>query len=152
MLDMVIQNQQKAIKLPSQQDLQKWAAAALSNDDEVQVTLRVVDADESQALNKEYRQKDKATNVLSFPMDMPEEFLQVLEMNLLGDLVVCASIVEQEAAQQNKTKDAHWAHMLVHGMLHLQGYDHIDDEEAEQMEALEIQILKQLGFENPYQQ
>lgn len=150
MLDLVIQNQQKDAELPLQENLQKWAAAALINDADVQVTLRIVDTEESQALNNEYRGKDKPTNVLSFPMDMPEEFLQVLDMNLLGDLVVCAAIVEQETAQQNKTADAHWAHMLVHGMLHLQGFDHIEDEEAELMEKQEISILKQLGFESPY--
>ncbi|MDH5424461.1 MAG: rRNA maturation RNase YbeY [Gammaproteobacteria bacterium] len=150
MLDLVIQNQQHDIELPQQENLQKWAAAALINADDVQVTLRVVDTGESRALNNEYRGKDKPTNVLSFPMDVPQEFLEVLDINLLGDLVVCAEIVEQEAAQQNKIAEAHWAHMLVHGMLHLQGFDHIDDDEAELMEKREISILKQLGFESPY--
>jgi probable rRNA maturation factor len=151
MFDLVIQNQQQNTTLPDEAKLQHWAAAAYLAEDDVQVTLRIVDEEESQALNKAYREKDKPTNVLSFPMEMPEEFLAMLEMSMLGDLVVCASVVEKEATDQHKTLDAHWAHMLVHGMLHLQGYDHIDDDEAEEMEALETQILKTLGFSDPYQ-
>ena len=151
MLELTIQNQQKEFEIPAENQLITWAEKALLQDEDSQVTLRIVDADESQALNKEFRGKDKPTNVLSFPMEMPDEFAQALELNLLGDLVVCAAIVEQESDQQKKTTDAHWAHMLTHGMLHLQGYDHINDDDAEAMETLEIKILKQSGFDNPYQ-
>jgi len=151
MLDLVIQNQQKEISLPPEDFLQKCAAAALQTESKAQVTLRVVDAEESADLNNAYRGKNKPTNVLSFPMDMPEEFFDVLDLVMLGDLVVCASVVRDEAEQQGKTEQAHWAHMLVHGMLHLQGFDHISDAEAEEMEALEIKLLTQMGFDDPYQ-
>lgn len=151
MLDLVIQNQQHNSSLPDEEKIQHWAASAYLGDDDVQVTLRIVDAEESQALNQAYREKDYPTNVLSFPMDMPDEFLELLEMKMLGDLVVCASVVEKEAAEQHKSEDSHWAHMLVHGMLHLQGYDHIEDDDAEIMETLETEILNKLGFTDPYQ-
>lgn len=151
MLELTIQNQQKEFEIPAESKLLAWAENALLNDEDSQVTLRIVDADESRALNKEFRGKDKPTNVLSFPMDVPDELVQAMALKLLGDLVVCADIVDQESAQQNKTTEAHWAHMLTHGMLHLQGYDHINDSDAEEMEALEIKILKQSGFDNPYQ-
>ena len=151
MLELTIQNQQKEFEIPAENKLMAWAEKALLQDEDSQVTLRIVDTDESQALNKEFRGKDKPTNVLSFPMEMPDEFAQALDFKLLGDLVVCADIVVQESEQQNKTTEAHWAHMLTHGMLHLQGYDHINDNDDEEMEALEIKILKQSGFENPYQ-
>ncbi len=109
--------------------------------------MRIVDEDESQQLNGQYRQKDKPTNVLSFPADLPEE----LQLPLLGDLVICAPVVAREAEDQNKALDAHWAHMLVHGTLHLLGYDHIDETDATEMEALETQIITELGFAPPYE-
>jgi len=151
MLELTIQNQQKEFEIPVENKLIAWAEKALLQDEDSQVTLRIVDTDESQALNKEFRGKDKPTNVLSFPMEMPDEFALALESKLLGDIVICADIVVRESEQQNKTTEAHWAHMLTHGMLHLQGYDHINDNDAEEMEALEIKILKQSGFEDPYQ-
>ncbi|MDH5518327.1 MAG: rRNA maturation RNase YbeY [Gammaproteobacteria bacterium] len=150
MLDLVIQNQQKDTELPAEDFLVSCAAAAFLGDNAAQVTLRVVDEEESADLNEAYRGKNKPTNVLSFPMDMPAEFLDVLDLVMLGDLVVCASVVSDEARQQGKTEKAHWAHMLVHGMLHLQGYDHISDADAETMEKLEIKLLSQLGFDDPY--
>jgi len=127
--------------------LQSWAAAAYLDKTPAVASLLVTTAEEIQQLNKQYRDKDKATNVLSFPMDSPEE----VDVCLLGDIVLCAEVIRQEAAQQSKTSNAHWAHMVVHGMLHLQGYDHIDDPDAEEMEQLELNILKQLGFPNPYE-
>ena len=151
MLELIVQNQQQDYKLPSTALMQKWAEQALMSDVDAQVSLQVVDVDESQQLNNEYRGKDKPTNVLSFPMDLPAELIAEMEQLMLGDLVVCAQVVAEESQQQNKTTEAHWAHMLVHGMLHLQGYDHIEDDEAEKMEQQEIEILHQLGFENPYQ-
>ena len=151
MLELDIQNQQQAVDIPAEKDLQQWATAAFLGDGNAQVSLTVVDAEESRQLNKNYRHKDKPTNVLSFPMDMPDQLAQTLDQCLLGDLVVCAAVVDEESRQQHKKTEAHWAHMLVHGMLHLQGYDHIEDDEAEKMEQLEIKILNQLGFENPYE-
>jgi len=127
--------------------LQSWAAAAYLDKTPAVASLLVTSSDEIQQLNKQYRGKDRATNVLSFPMESPEE----VDVCLLGDIVLCAAVIEHEAAQQSKTSTAHWAHMVVHGMLHLQGYDHIDDPEAEKMEQLEINILKQLGFDSPYE-
>lgn len=150
MLELLIDNQQHDYLIPSDAVLKMWANEALENSGDVQVSLIVVDEAESQRLNNEFRGKDKPTNVLSFPMEMPAELLESVDQLMLGDLVICAAVVEAEAQQQNKLTDAHWAHMIVHGMLHLQGFDHIDDNDADVMEAKEIQLLKQLGFENPY--
>ena len=131
---------------PSTSEFQQWVDLAMQDDKPAQVSIRIVDEAESQQLNKAYRGKDKPTNVLSFPMDVPEEF----NMPMLGDLVICAPVVAREAQEQNKSLKAHWAHMVIHGMLHLQGYDHISDDEAEEMESLEIELMQQLGYTNPY--
>ena len=112
------------------------------------ISLRIVDEDEITELNKNYRQIDKPTNVLSFPYDA----LPGVDINLLGDVAVCASVVKSEATQQSKTLEQHWAHIIIHGVLHLLGYDHIEDKQAEEMEALEISILKGMGFANPYEE
>ena len=113
--------------------------------------IACVDNAESHKLNLEYRQKDKPTNVLSFPSDLPDEMAQILDTFPIGDLVICIPVVLQEAIEQQKTPIEHFTHMLVHGTLHLMGYDHeTSDEDAEEMEALEIEILKKLGFDNPY--
>lgn len=136
-------------RCPSPSQLKSWVEAALQSkqpDDEQELTIRIVDEKESHSLNKQYRDKDKATNVLSFPFEAPAQ----IDLNLLGDLVICAPIVSNEATEQTKPEISHWAHMIVHGTLHLQGYDHIEDDEAEAMEALEIKILSTLGFPNPY--
>ena len=135
--------------LPSDDDLQRWATAALQGRTafaEPELTIRLVHNDESQELNSEYRGKDKPTNVLSFPFEAPPE----VPIELLGDLIICAPVVQTEALEQNKTAPAHWAHMVVHGCLHLLGYDHIKDDEAEIMEDLERQIMAALGFSDPY--
>ena len=132
--------------LPTDESFQLWAQSSYLGDDEVVLSLQVVASDEMQTLNKNYRGKDKPTNVLSFPMELPD----MVGINILGDLAFCNEVIESEAKQQGKSTSAHWAHMVVHGMLHLQGYDHIEDDEAEAMEAKEIEIMKQLGFENPY--
>lgn len=136
-------------KLPPVAALERWISAALESQklEEAEVSLYIVDEAESQELNAQYRGKDKPTNVLSFPADIPEE----VGIPLLGDLVVCAPVVEREAQEQGKTLEAHWAHMLVHGSLHLLGYDHIEDDEADVMEALETEIITGLGFPAPYQ-
>ena len=113
--------------------------------------IACVDNAESHKLNLEYRQKDKPTNVLSFPSDLPDEMAQILETFPIGDLVICIPVVLQEAIEQQKPPIEHFTHMLVHGTLHLMGYDHeTSEEDAEEMEALEIEILNKLGFENPY--
>lgn len=138
-------------QIPDSTLIEQWIGAALAqvesfNRTDAEVSLYIVDEDEGQSLNQQYRAKDYPTNVLSFPADLPEE----LNLPLLGDLVVCAPVVEREALEQQKTLTAHWAHMLVHGTLHLLGFDHIDDDEAEAMEALETRILTSLGFDAPY--
>ncbi len=135
-------------EIPEQADFIKWAQGALVERGEklTEMSIRIVEKSESQQLNHEYRGKDKPTNVLSFPFENPPG----LDLPLIGDLVICADVVKQEAAEQNKTLDAHWAHMVVHGCLHLLGYDHIEDDEAEVMETMEKRILLQLGFDDPY--
>lgn len=133
--------------VPGQPDIQTWAQTAWQGEDDSEVTIRIVDEAESQALNHQYRNKDRPTNVLSFPFEAPPG----IPVALAGDLVICAPVVEREAREQNKTMEAHWAHMVIHGILHLQGFDHITDEEAGVMEELEIRLLGQLGFSNPYE-
>ncbi|WP_440863530.1 rRNA maturation RNase YbeY [Symbiopectobacterium purcellii] len=133
--------------LPSEQDFQRWLEAVLPQfQPEAEVTIRIVDEAESHELNHTYRGKDKPTNVLSFPFEAPPE----VELPLLGDLIICRQVVEQEAIEQQLTADAHWAHMVIHGCLHLLGYDHIEDDEAEEMEALETEIMQQMGYADPY--
>ena len=135
--------------LPTQDDFELWVRTALGNTmTQAELTIRIVDDVESQNLNNTYRGKDKPTNVLSFPFEAPPE----IDIPLLGDLIICASVVEREAIQQNKPSQAHWAHMVVHGCLHLLGYDHINDAEAEEMESLETQLIESLGFNNPYKE
>jgi probable rRNA maturation factor len=128
--------------------LESWARAAYLNDVPAVASILVTTAEEIQQLNKQYRGKDRPTNVLSFPMDSPEG----VDLCLLGDIALCAQVIKQEAREQSKSVMAHWAHMVVHGMLHLQGFDHIDDDEAEAMEQQEIFILNQLGFDDPYKE
>ncbi len=124
----------------------------VSFDVDCEIGIACVDLAESHELNLQYREKDKPTNVLSFPSDIPEEMLSLLDAEPLGDLVICIPVVLQEAAEQQKTPTDHFTHLLVHGVLHLLGYDHETSEaEAEEMEALEIEILKKLGIANPYQ-
>ncbi|MFD1806897.1 rRNA maturation RNase YbeY [Pasteurella oralis] len=133
--------------LPSAAQIQTWANHALQPElSDLEMTVRIVDEAESHQLNLTYRGKDKPTNVLSFPFECPDE----VELSLLGDLVICRQVVEKEAQQQGKALMAHWAHMIVHGSLHLLGYDHIDDAEAEEMESLETEIMQALGFDDPY--
>jgi probable rRNA maturation factor len=141
-----LQNDDGIPGVPDEHRFQAWVEAALQADyDRLEQTIRVVDRDEGLALNKRYRGKDAATNVLAFPYDGAE-----LGYDCLGDLVLCAPVVAAEAAQQGKTEDAHFAHLVVHGMLHLQGFDHQRDAERDLMEALEVKILDRLGYTNPY--
>ncbi|MCW8107963.1 rRNA maturation RNase YbeY [Alteromonas ponticola] len=136
--------------LPSTTEVEKWVSTVLNhlNIGPQELTVRFVENDESQSLNHTYRGKDKPTNVLSFPFEAPPG----VTLNLLGDLILCVPVIEREAHEQNKKIIHHYAHMIVHGTLHLLGYDHIDDAEAEAMEALEIHILSQLGIDDPYQE
>ena len=116
-----------------------------------EIGIACVHNDESHKLNLEYRGKDKPTNVLSFPSDIPDEMAQILDAFPIGDLVICIPVVLREAIEQHKVPLTHFTHMLVHGTLHLMGYDHeTSEEDAEEMESLEIEILKKLGLENPY--
>lgn len=135
--------------LPGVAKLRHWARSALvGRRDDAELSIRIVDAAESRALNRRYRGKNRPTNVLAFPAELPVE----LELPLLGDLVICREVVEAEAAEQAKPLDAHWAHMVIHGTLHLVGYDHETDEQAATMEALEADLLAELGWPNPYQE
>ncbi|MBD2858733.1 rRNA maturation RNase YbeY [Spongiibacter sp. KMU-158] len=146
-LELDLQVACEAGALPSEADFANWVTVALSGlREQAELTIRLVDEAESQALNHQYRGKDKPTNVLSFPADLPPE----LELPLLGDLVICKQVVEREAVEQHKPLQHHWAHMVIHGILHLLGFDHIEDDEAEFMEAREIALLAQLDIDNPY--
>jgi probable rRNA maturation factor len=145
--------------VPSQVDIQLWLDTMLSYQQlaEKEITVRIVDDAEIQQLNQQYRGKDNTTNVLSFPFEMPELVLpggahiDESMSNFLGDIVICAQVVKLESEQQNKLLGHHWAHMLIHGTLHLLGYDHIEDQEAEEMEGIEIAILQKLAIDDPYQ-
>lgn len=137
--------------LPTAEELQRYAEAAiLPRKPYAEMTVRIVEEDESYELDLEYRGKDRPTNVLSFPFEYPEELPEECCGALIGDLVICKAVVEREALEQHKPLAAHWAHMIVHGSLHLLGYDHITDEEAAIMEPLETQTMLNLGFEDPY--
>ncbi|MBT0721641.1 rRNA maturation RNase YbeY [Tatumella sp. TA1] len=134
--------------LPSEEQFHRWLTAAVSPFQAIsEVTIRLVDEAESHELNHTWRGKDKPTNVLSFPFEAPPG---IEDFPLLGDLIICRQVVEQEAVEQQKSLEAHWAHMVIHGSLHLLGYDHIDDDEAEEMEALETEIMLALGYPDPY--
>ena len=133
--------------VPTEADFRRWVSAALDGlRQRAEVSIRIVDETESAALNAQYRHKDYATNVLSFPSDLPED----CEPPILGDLAICAAVVAREAAEQHKTPEAHWAHMVIHGCLHLLGFDHIDDDDADNMEAREVAIMQALGYADPY--
>ena len=133
--------------VPEEEDIRRWISAALVNHpDDAEITLRLIDRDEMEMLNRTYRGKSGTTNVLSFPADLPPN----LGLTLLGDIVICAPVVHSEATEQNKPLAAHWAHLTVHGTLHLLGYDHIEEDEANRMESLETTILAGLNYPCPY--
>jgi probable rRNA maturation factor len=134
--------------LPGRADLRAWARAAVGTlREDAELTIRIVDEAESTRLNSRYRNKGGATNVLSFPFDAPAG----VDVPLLGDIVVCAPVVRREANDQSKSVSSHWAHMVVHGALHLLGFDHEQARDADEMEAMETRILADLGFDNPYE-
>jgi len=158
-LHLEIQNSIESNSIPKEQDIILWVEKALelSNSKIIdpELTIRIVSLDESQQLNSDYRGKNKPTNVLSFPFEIPEGLpAEVLESenmeSILGDLAICEAIVIQEAKEQNKQINHHWAHMVIHGVLHLLGFDHIDDSDAEEMELLETLILKEFLIASPY--
>ena len=134
--------------LPTINDLERWVnAAAEHQPQENEISIRLIDKEESASLNQTWRDKEGPTNVLSFPAELPEG----LPVSLLGDLAICAPVVEEEAEVQSKTLEAHWAHIVIHGTLHLLGYDHIDTKDAIEMESLETHIMNKLGYSDPYQ-
>lgn len=147
-VNIIIQNISGNSTVPTEKQLQQWAKLALGNvDKSTELTLRIVDEEEGRMLNNTWRNKDYATNVLSFPIGETLEG----DMELLGDVVICAPVVEREASEQGKRADAHWAHLVVHGVLHLRGYDHENDDEAGAMEQMEITLLDKIGYPNPYE-
>jgi probable rRNA maturation factor len=138
--------------IPGDEQFQIWATAALDGkNQESLIGIRVVDEDEAQQFNREYRNKDYATNILSFPSDLPDGLPEEIKKSQLGDLLVCAPLVKREAVEQHRSENDHWAHLVVHGVLHLLGYDHEQSGEAEVMESLETEILASLGVSDPYQ-
>ncbi|MGP1956845.1 MAG: rRNA maturation RNase YbeY [Arsenophonus sp. NC-PE1-MAG3] len=133
--------------LPSKATFQYWLEVFLPKfQSESEITIRIVDIAESQYLNRIYRGKDKPTNVLSFPFKAPDN----IKLPLLGDLIICRKVIEKEAIEQQKKPDAYWAHMVIHGCLHLLGYEHKNNFEAEEMEIIETEIMQKLGYPNPY--
>jgi probable rRNA maturation factor len=145
--------------IPRKQNMQLWLDTLLFHQqlNKKEITVRIVDEAEIKQLNQQYRGKDNSTNVLSFPFEMPElamsEGVHMDESicDFLGDIVICKQVVKLESQQQIKSMDHHWAHMLIHGTLHLLGYDHIEERDAEEMEGIEIAILQKLGIDDPYQ-
>ncbi|CAA9889952.1 putative metal-dependent hydrolase [Candidatus Methylobacter favarea] len=147
MNQIAIQTIYKSEDQPGRRQIQRWVDAVLAGSRKTHsCVIRIVNEQESARLNQQYRHKQGPTNILSFPVEVPNG----IELDLLGDLVICAPLVKKEALEQQKLLAHHWAHMIVHGVLHLLGYDHIDENEAEQMENKEIAILKKLKISNPY--
>jgi probable rRNA maturation factor len=147
-LDLSVQYACNRDGVPCRADFRRWLRAAEPG--AARITVRLVDEAEGRELNREYRGKDYATNVLTFAYDEGEDMPLPEGLPLMGDLVLCRQVVEREATEQGKALDAHYAHLSVHGMLHLQGFDHEDDAEAEEMEAREREILATLGYLDPY--
>lgn len=146
----IIQHATDKALVPKSSSLRQWARKTLKNNrvKSAEVTIRIVSVKEMSNLNATYRQKKGPTNVLSFPFSIPEEV--IVDISILGDIVICADVVAREAKEQGKNADAHWAHLVVHGILHLLGYDHETERDASVMESLEIEIMQSLGFANPY--
>lgn len=145
------QNPNNYPNLPNIFHIQRWVNTALTDlIDTGELTLRIVNTSTIQSLNNQYRHINKPTNVLSFPSEVPSHIMKTLPERPLGDIIICHEIIEKEAFEQHKTLEAHYAHMIIHGLLHLLGYDHIKESEAEIMEPLEIKTLALLGFNDPY--
>jgi probable rRNA maturation factor len=146
-IELQVQRATDSEQLPSDAQFERWVRTALAEWGEAVLTIRIVDREESRRLNDHYRGRDAATNVLSFPAELPAE----VDLPLLGDIVICAPVVVAEANAQNKPVAAHWAHLTIHGVLHLLGFDHQEPGEAAAMESLEISLLDSLGIANPYE-
>ena len=168
MIEIEVQNPCAYQSVPDLGDLRAWVKVAMQKampktvhkaKQDASLVIRIVDEAESQQLNNTYRHKNKPTNVLSFPFEAPDVSGLTAELSAeiaqqaghLGDLVLCEPVIMQEAQEQQKSPRAHWAHMVVHGTLHLQGFDHLNDADADIMESLEVNILHELGFQNPYE-
>ncbi len=156
-VDLELQNPYAFTVIPNKSECQQWVEAvllAINYEKPCSLVIRFVDEEEGMALNHDFRNKDYATNVLSFPYEVSEVELNIAELanseNHIGDLVLCEKIVTDEANQQKKVLIEHWAHLIIHGTLHLHGYDHLTGDQAEAMESLEIEILKKIGYTNPY--
>lgn len=152
LVDVEVQLVSASESMPDDQQFQLWTETVLAGKGtEFSLSIRVVDEDEARRFNLEYRGKDYATNVLSFPAELPEGLPQELRQSHLGDLLICSPVVKREAAEQCRAEADHWAHLVIHGVLHLLGHDHEEASEAEIMESLEIEILAGLGISDPYQ-
>jgi len=148
-----VQRVSTSASIPDDERFRLWAETALAGKGEnFSFGIRVVDEDEAQRFNREYRHKDYATNILSFPCELPADLPEEIRHSQLGDLLICAPVVTREALQQHRSELDHWAHLLVHGILHLLGYDHERAEDADVMESLETEILAKLGIGDPYQE
>ena len=145
-IEVEVQRKTSISSLPSDQQFEQWATAVLRGQGEAELVIRLVDQDESRRLNEQFANRNKPTNVLSFPAGLPPS----IGLPLLGDIVICAPLVEREAEDQNKTILAHWAHLTIHGILHLLGHDHQSEDEAADMEALETGLVQSFGFPDPY--
>ncbi len=147
-IDVRMKNVSGCKNIPDESAIHQWVTATLSGQKKpMELNIRIIDENESAALNHQYRKKNNPTNVLSFPANLPESLM----LPLLGDLAICAQVIEREASEQNKPLYAHWAHIVIHGSLHLIGFDHEDDAGAEKMELLETEILASLNFPPPYE-
>ena len=149
-MDIVLDVQREVDALPRDEELLTWVNDTLAFEQygDTELTIRFVSEKESAELNQQYRHKTGPTNILSFPFEAPAG----VEIELLGDLIICVDVVKQQALEQQKEETAHWAHMVVHGVLHLLGYDHLTDVDADVMETKEIKILSQLGYPDPYRE
>lgn len=149
-IEIDVENASSGDNVPGPMQFQGWLTPALRDRGGASLSIRIVDEAEMQALNARYRGKDKPTNVLSFPADLPEALKGQISPEPLGDIVLCAAVIRDEASEQGKPAEDHWAHLAIHGLLHLFGHDHQDDDEAQAMEALEIRFLSELGIADPY--
>lgn len=150
--ELEIQRETTLASVPGDGQFQLWVEAALAGKtSQFTLTIRIVDEPEAQRFNRDYRNKDYATNVLSFPAELPEGLPAEIRQSQLGDLLICAPVVAREATEQRRPEIDHWAHLTIHGILHLLGYDHTLADEAGMMESLETEILAKLGISDPYQ-
>jgi probable rRNA maturation factor len=145
-IELQVQRATASEQLPADSQIERWVRTALAECANAVLTIRIVDRQESRQLNARYRGQDTATNVLSFPAKLPSE----IDLPLLGDIVICAPLVAAEADAQGKSVEAHWAHLVIHGVLHLLGHDHQQPDEATAMESLEVSLLESLGIGSPY--